>query len=102
MEFFNINPNPIYGIHNPIGLKYLTRLRVDLSHLRAHKYQHNVCDTTSNSCSCSINMSETVEHYLLYCPVCDHIRSELFGKLRQVISIITLISPSYTCNLPDH
>ena len=99
MKFFNINPNPIYGIHNPIGLKYLTRLRVGLSHLRAHKYQHNFCDTTSNSCSCSINMSETVEHYLLHCPLYNHIRTELFGKLRQVISLITLISPSYTCNL---
>ena len=26
MEFFNVTPNPIYGIHNPVGLKYLTRL----------------------------------------------------------------------------
>ena len=34
MEFFNVSPNPIYGIHNPIGLRYLTRLRVGLSHLR--------------------------------------------------------------------
>ena len=28
MEFFNVTPNPIYGIHNPVGLKFLTRLRV--------------------------------------------------------------------------
>ena len=34
--FFNVTPNPIYGTRDPIGLKYLTRLRVGLSHLRAH------------------------------------------------------------------
>ena len=47
IEFFNITPNPIYGIHNPVGVKYLTRLRVGLSHLRAHKYQHNFRDITT-------------------------------------------------------
>ena len=67
MEFFNVTPNPIYSIHNPIGLKYLTRLRVGLSHLRAHKYHHNFSDTTSKFCSCQDNQSETVEHYLLSC-----------------------------------
>ena len=99
MEFFNVSPNPIYGIHNPIALKYLTRLRVGLSHLRYHKYRHNFSDTTSKFCSCSKNTPETVEHYLLHCPLYHLIRSELFENLRQIISFITLISPSYTCNL---
>ena len=31
----------IYGIHNPVGIKYLTRLRVGLSHLPMHKFHHN-------------------------------------------------------------
>ena len=99
MEFFNVSPNPIYGIHSPIALKYLTRFRVGLSHLRSHKYLHNFSDTTSTSCSCSNNTPETIEHYLLHCPLYHLIRSELFEKLRQIISLITLISPSYTSNL---
>ena len=33
--------NPIYGIHDLIGLKYLTHLHVGLSHLRAHKFYHD-------------------------------------------------------------
>ena len=99
MEFFNVTPNPIYGIHNPVGLKYLTRLRVGLSHLRSHKYLHKFKDTTSKFCICSNNTPETVEHYLLHCPLNHLIRSELFGKLKQIISLITFISPSYTCNL---
>ena len=74
MEFFNVTPNPIYGIHNPVGLKYLTRLRVGLSHLRAHKHQYNFSDTSSKYCSCRDNLPETVEHYLLHCPIYSLLR----------------------------
>ena len=98
MEFFNVTPNPIYRIHDPIGLKYLTRLRVGLSHLRAHKFYHNFKDTISNICLCQ-NGSETVEHFLLYCPFFSSLRLELFEKLRRIISLLTFISSYYTCNL---
>ena len=30
VDFFIVKPNTIYGIHNPIALRYLTRLRVRL------------------------------------------------------------------------
>ena len=99
MEFFIVMPKPIYGIQNPVGIKYLTRLRVGLSHLRAHKYQHNFVDTTTQCCSCANNVSETIEHYLLYCPNYSLIRSELFEKLRLFISLLILTSTSYTCDL---
>ena len=33
--------NDTYGIHNPTGLKLLTRLRLGLSHLNDHKFNHN-------------------------------------------------------------
>ena len=32
--------NPIYNIFNPIGL-YLTRLRLEISHLNEHKFKQN-------------------------------------------------------------
>ena len=99
MEFFGVVPNSIYGIHNPTGLKYLTRVRVGLSHLRAQKYEHKFSDTTSPFCSCSTNKPETVEHYLLFCPLYSAMRSELLGKLRMIISLVSLTSPSYTSNL---
>ena len=51
MEFFEITPNPIYNIHDPIGIKYLTCLRVGLSDLRAHKFVQNFNDTSSKFCS---------------------------------------------------
>ena len=98
MEFFRVNSNSTYSIYNPTGLKYLTRLRVGLSHLCVHKYNHNFNDTPSNFCSCS-NVPESVEHFLLYCPLYNNIRSELFENLRQIISLVTLTSPSFACNL---
>ena len=33
--------NPIYNIFNPVGVKYLTRLRLELSHLSEHRFNHN-------------------------------------------------------------
>ena len=35
----------IFGIHDPVGLRYLFQLRVSLSPLRSHKWRHNFIDT---------------------------------------------------------
>ena len=34
-------PNSCFDIHNPVGLKLLTRLGVGQSHLNEHKFKHN-------------------------------------------------------------
>ena len=36
--------NSVFEINNPYGLKLLTRLRLDLSHLHYHKFRHNFQD----------------------------------------------------------
>ena len=88
-DFFTVKPNTIYEIHNPIGLRYLTRLRVGLSHLRSHKYRHNFKDTETDICSCSQNTPENVEHLFLFCPKYNLIRSQLFDNLKKVINLET-------------
>ena len=35
------SPNHIYKIHDPLGLKLLTRLRLGLSHLNEPRFNHN-------------------------------------------------------------
>ena len=35
---------PTYGIHKPIGLKFLKRLGVGLGHLNEHKFKYNFKD----------------------------------------------------------
>ena len=59
-------PNLIYGIFNPQGLKYLSRLRLNLSHLREHKFKHNFQDTINPICNCSLSV-ESTEHFFLHC-----------------------------------
>ena len=43
--------NPIYIIFNPVGLKYLTCLQLELSHLNEHKFNHNFQDCINPLCS---------------------------------------------------
>ena len=38
--------------HDPKGVKLLTRLRLDLSHLREHKFKHGFLDSLNPVCSC--------------------------------------------------
>ena len=45
LTFIRPNQCSIYNIIDPPGLKLLTRLRVNLSHLRDHKFKHNFLDT---------------------------------------------------------
>ena len=48
-----------FGIHNPVGLRYLFQLRVSLSQLRSHKWRHNFSDTPSEICTCNQEIEDT-------------------------------------------
>ena len=41
LSFIRPMPDSIYNIDNPLGVKYLTRLKVGFSHLKRHKFKHN-------------------------------------------------------------
>ena len=41
LEKIRPKPSPLYNIHNPSGIKLLTRLRIGLSHLNEHKFNPN-------------------------------------------------------------
>ena len=41
LNFIRLKPNNIYNIHKPLGVKYLTILRIEFSHLKEHKFKHN-------------------------------------------------------------
>ena len=40
LKFIRPSPNSKFHVHNPHGIKLLTRLRVGLSHLHEHKFRH--------------------------------------------------------------
>ena len=56
----------VFGIHDPIGLKRLFQLRVQLSNLKSHKRRHNFSDTPSHWCDCNCGPEDT-KHFLLKC-----------------------------------
>ena len=80
-----IQKNSIFSIYDPLGVKLLTRLRLQFSHLNEHKFRHGFGDTINAICACGSEV-ETTEHFLL----CYHLyslqRLELFENLKKVES----------------
>ena len=56
----------IYSINNPVRLKLLTRLRLGLSHLNEHRFNHNFQNSINPLCNCSLEI-ESTSHFLLHC-----------------------------------
>ena len=44
--------NSIFSICDPLGVKLLTRLRLNFSHLNEHKFRHGFNDTLNPLCTC--------------------------------------------------
>ena len=88
----------IYNIVDPSGLKLLTRLRVNLSHLREHKFRHNFLNTLNPLCSCSLEIESTT-HYLLRCPFYTHLRRTLLDNIIELIGDISNFSDDKLTNL---
>ena len=48
-----------FGVHDPLGLRFLFQLRVDLSLLRNRKRRYNFADTPSGICECNQDIEDT-------------------------------------------
>ena len=81
----------IYNIIDPYGLKLLTRLGVNLSHLREHKFRHNFLNTLNPLYSCMLE-TESTGHYLLRCPFYADIRKTPLDNINNTIGSISSLS----------
>ena len=72
-------------VYDPFGVKLLTRLRLQFSHLNEHKFRHSFSDTINPMCACGTEI-ETTEHFFLRCHFYGTQRLEIFEKLKQVDS----------------
>ena len=90
--------NPIFHVHDIIGIRRLTKLRVKFSDVNEHKLRHNF-DCLSPICGCG-EAYEDNEHFLLHCPTYDALRQDLFGHLENipVLNVSDMDSKSL-CNL---
>ena len=79
----------IFDILKPDGTKRIFQLRVGLSPLRAHKFNHNFIDTPNNTCLCG-NGTEDTEHFLLVCPFFANLRKSLFVNVSKLVNFQSL------------
>ena len=76
-------PDLIYGIHHPLGLKLLTRLRLGLSHLDKHRFKHNFKNCTNPLCTCSLEV-ESTKHFFLHCHYYSALRISFLNDLDNI------------------
>ena len=73
----------IYNIFDPKGLTFLTHLRLGLSHLNEHRFQHNFQNCLNSLCSCSLEIEDT-SHYLLHFHHFSHHRVDLMNSVKSI------------------
>ena len=77
-------PRPLYGIHDPIGVKFLFQLRVGLSPLKFHKKRHNFTDTPNDWCDCFC-APEDIPHFLFFCTLHTIPRADLLNSVKNIL-----------------
>ena len=83
LNFIRPSPNSIFNCHDPKALKFITRLRLGLSHLRYHKFKHNFQDSLNPLCNCGL-LAETTSHYLLHCPLFADERKTFLSNIKSI------------------
>ena len=82
----------VYNIHNPIGLKLLTRLRLGLSHLNELD-SIIILKAVLILCACSLEV-ESKTHFFIHCHHFNAISITLNNSLKAIDKDITKLSDS--------
>ena len=83
LKFIHPSSNSFYNCHNPIGIKYITRIRLGLSHLREHKFKHSFQDSINPICNCG-NDVESAIHFFLHSPLYSNECCTLLNSLSKI------------------
>ena len=94
LKFIRPKPNSFFNCCNLKGIRLITRLRLELSHLREHKFKYNFqnCLNPLRSCGSSI---ESTSHFLLHCPIFYDKRHTLLSTLNITDSKLLESNDSY-------
>ena len=86
------------NIHDLDGVKLLTRLRVEFSNLRSHRFHHNF-HCPDPSCLCKTGIEDN-EHFLLHCPRFTSQRKGLLDLVSSLTGIEVMhLSSKELCRL---
>ena len=83
LNFIRPSANSIFNIHNPLGIKLLTRLCLGLSHVHERKFRHCFQDTLNPLCECSKDIESTM-YFFLHCTNFLIPIQTLFQKIRNI------------------
>ena len=83
MSFIRPEANSVFNCNSLKGLKFITKLRLRLSHLREHQFKHSFQDSINPLCSCSLDVESTI-HYFLHCPLFTIERHTLLNTISQI------------------
>ena len=91
--------NSIFKDLYPLGIKFLTRLRLGLSHLNEHKFKHNFQKCLNPLCSCSLEVASTI-HFFLHCHFffVDKFRQILLETAENIIKDISHLNDNLLVN----
>ena len=74
-----------FAIQDKFGIRLLTKLRVELSDLRDHRFNHGFRNCPSPLCRCS-QEDETTEHFVARCPLYSNPRDTLLGTISNTLN----------------
>ena len=90
-SFIHPIPSNVYNVFDPIGLKFLTSLRLGFSHLNEHRFRHNFQECINPLCACSLE-TENTSHYLLHCHHFSQNRINLMNSVNFVFENFDILS----------
>ena len=74
--------NSVHDCYNLEGIKFITRIRLRLSHLKEHKFKDNFPDCFNPLCNCGHDIAST-PHFLLHCPLYSNERRPILSTLNK-------------------
>ena len=83
--------NSIFKIHDLFGIKFLTRLRLGLSHVNEHRFRHNFWDCLNPLCSCSLEVESTT-HFFLHCHHFNQFCQTFLDSVKEIVSDISILT----------
>ena len=83
LKFIRPKPNSFFNCCSLKGIRLITRLRLELSHLREHKFKYNFQNCLNPLCSCGSSI-ESTSHFLRHCPIFHDKRHTLLSTLNNI------------------
>ena len=77
MNFKSKKKKNLFSVHDPLGTKLLTHLRLKLSRLNEHKFRHGFNDKINPMCACGTEV-KTTDNFHLRCHFYSTLRLERF------------------------